>query len=74
MTATEMIAQGIHLHCPHCGEKEASIALHLSQVTISCEECEEEITPEDIHAMALAARKWGQLLNWINTMPQEEAE
>jgi uncharacterized protein (DUF983 family) len=63
-------ATGIQLCCPHCDEREANVRLHLADGTLVCEECENEVSPEDVAERIEALKRWAAVFAWRDQMPK----
>jgi transcription elongation factor Elf1 len=60
---------GLQLCCPHCNEEDAGVRLHLSDGTLVCEGCENEVSPDDVRAAVERLRKWDAVFAWRDAMP-----
>lgn len=61
---------GFTLPCPHCGEREASIAVHLATLEddpFVCGECEATFSIDHVRSLI---RRWTRVLAWLENVPQ----
>jgi len=63
--------KGLLLPCPLCGEQQATIELHLSDLdTCHCLECDNEFTLADVRKLIAS---WQAVLCWIDSAPSQES-
>lgn len=62
----------MNLYCPCC-RIVAAIDLHLDDGdTMTCRECSEEFTTEDVRKLIDAADAWRAILAWVERCPARE--
>lgn len=59
----------ITLPCPHCDTREASIRVHLGTGVLACEECDNEVTADEVEELIGNLLKWRKVFSWMSTMP-----
>jgi transcription elongation factor Elf1 len=67
-TQTIPEALSLLLPCPKCGEAEASMSLNLADGTFTCQECECEVTAEEVRGIIA---KWRKVLAWVDAAPRQ---